>query len=654
MQKNSNDDFNRFLEELKYKCDIVSIVSQYVPLTKKSGKYFGCCPFHNEKTASFCVNSDGQYYHCFGCGVSGNVINFIMEMESLSFIDAVKYLADKAGMTLPEYKADPHHAEKKEHKEVLKQIMRDAARFYRNNLLKEREGKDARGYLENRGINAETSKKYGLGLSLDYDSLQGYMRRKGYSVSDLEECGLIVGEQHADAFGNRIIVPIFNAMNEVVAFGGRVYHGEKDAAKYKNSTNTTLFDKSGTVYGVNFIKKERQHGNGFNDIILVEGYMDVISLGAAGINNAVAGMGTALTPRQAKEIKNITKQTLYVCYDGDSAGQKASIKNVEPLLAAGADVRVVSLEDGLDPDETVRQKGYDGFQKFIAEALPVIDYKLKLCMKAYDLNSVNGRAGYVAVALKVLKTVESAAEREVYLQTVSKFSRVSVATLADELALIELEQKADSYAERAEKGVQNTDERAAKAVRAARFILNRLLDNANYARTEQINENWLVDTAHKKAFEFITKSQGKVVAGNLFEALYDTGISGYTGNRTAKTDIESEKQPEIQRGTDVQNAEVKTDDEKSASSAEQGESSENADEINKILDISLHFDNKMREAEYYFDCLNTIANEYISRRLDELKQKFGSLTDADEKRACIAEIGELNKKLKSKNIIDKL
>jgi len=174
-----------FMEELKYKCDIVEVISQYVPLQKKGGRYFGCCPFHHEKTASFCVNADSGFYHCFGCGVSGDVVKFVMEMESMEFLDAVKYLAEKAGLPLPEIKIDPQYNQKKERKETLKQLMRDAARYYRNNLVDPVKGKDAREYLQSRGIDDETAHRYGLGLSLDYDGLVGYLRRKEYTLTDL-------------------------------------------------------------------------------------------------------------------------------------------------------------------------------------------------------------------------------------------------------------------------------------------------------------------------------------------------------------------------------------------------------------------------------------------------------------------------------------
>ena len=401
-----------FLEELKYKCDIVEIVSQYVPLQKKGGRFFGCCPFHHEKTASFCVNQQEGFYHCFGCGASGDVIRFIQEIESISFFDAVKYLANKVGLPLPEVKFDPDYGEKKARREILKEAMRDAAMFYRKNLLDVEKGKKAREYLSSRGLGDEVSKRYGLGLSLDYDGLVQYLRYKGYKLNDLLDCGLISNvDRPADAFANRIIVPIVNSMDEVVAFGGRIYQGEQDVAKYKNSTNTQLFDKGRTLFGVNYVKRDRkQSGETKDELILVEGYMDVISLGAAGINNAVAGMGTALTEGLARDLKRLASK-VYVCYDGDGAGRKATLKNVDTLLAAGLDVRVVTLPDGKDPDETVRSEGRDGYLSYVAAAKPVAEYKLDLVESANELASLDGRAKYAKAAAEVLRSIADPSER---------------------------------------------------------------------------------------------------------------------------------------------------------------------------------------------------------------------------------------------------
>lgn len=582
-----------FLEELKYKCDIVEVISQYVPLQKKGGRYFGCCPFHNEKTPSFCVNNG--WYHCFGCGASGDVVKFVMEMESVSFYDAVKILADKVGLQLPEVKLDPQYAQKKEHGDVLKQLMRDAARYYRNNLLDEKKGNDAREYLHNRGLDDEIAKRYGLGLSLDNESMVGYMRRKGYSLKDLEECGLVGNAQRPyDAFANRIIVPIMDSMSNVIAFGGRIYHGEKDVAKYKNSTNTALFDKGRTIYGVNFIKRDKKlNGIAYKELILVEGYMDVISLGASGIKNAVACMGTALTDGQARELSRMT-ETLYVCYDGDGAGKKATIRNVDILAKFVQNVRVISLDEGKDPDETVREGGAEAFLKKQKEALPVIEYKLKLCADANDLGSVNGRAKYVQSALKVLKTIDNRAEREVYMDVVSKISGVSVATLTDEAGMIR--------PVKIEQPKENDEEKIAKNLRASRFVLNRILKGEKFVDISKIKTEWLANDLHKEVFDWAkTMPEHTDLVNPMFSKF------GYEN-----------------------------------------------DEINKILNVNMKFADTIREADYFNDCVLMLANEFVSKRLEQVKNGYNELSDPEAKRASIAEISRLQKILKSKDINDKL
>lgn len=582
-----------FLEELKYKCDIVEVISQYVPLQKKGGRYFGCCPFHNEKTPSFCVNNG--WYHCFGCGASGDVVKFVMEMESVSFYDAVKILADKVGLQLPEVKLDPQYAQKKEHGDVLKQLMRDAARYYRNNLLDEKKGNDAREYLHNRGLDDEIAKRYGLGLSLDNESMVGYMRRKGYSLKDLEECGLVGNAQRPyDAFANRIIVPIMDSMSNVIAFGGRIYHGEKDVAKYKNSTNTTLFDKGRTIYGINFIKRDKKmNGVAYKELILVEGYMDVISLGASGIKNVVACMGTALTDGQARELSRMT-ENLYVCYDGDGAGKKATIRNVDILAKFVQNVRVISLDEGKDPDETVREGGAEAFLKKQKEALPVIEYKLKLCADANDLGSVNGRAKYVQSALKVLKTIDNRAEREVYMDVVSKMSGVSVATLTDEAGMIR--------PAKIEQPKENDEEKIAKNLRASRFVLNRIVKGEKYVDLSKIKTEWLENDLHRQVFEWAkTMPEHTDMVKTMFS------VFGYDN-----------------------------------------------EEISNILNINMKFADNIREADYFNDCVLMLANEFVSKRLEQVKNGYNELSDPEAKRASIAEISRLQKILKSKDINDKL
>lgn len=594
MAYNSNGGLTQnFLDELKFKCDIVSIISGYIRLDKKGGKYFGCCPFHNEKTPSFCVNADEQYYHCFGCGVSGNVINFVMEMESLSFYDAVKFLAEKAGMEMPEMHFDPDYKKKREKKDILHGLMKDTAHLYRSNLLREKEGKEAREYLQSRGISEDSARYYGIGLSLDADQLPGYMRRKNYTIENLRDCGLVYGadDNLKDAFSGRIIVPILDSMGNVVAFGGRVYHGEKDVAKYKNSTNTEIFDKSRTLYGVNFIKKEKRENGGFREIILVEGYMDVIALGSVGIKNAVAGMGTALTEGQAREISRLAP-LVYVCYDGDGAGRKATIKNIETLSKAGLEVRVVSLDDGCDPDDTIRSEGYEGFMRKIREALPIIEYKLKLCLDAYGVDSVDGKAKYVRAALKVLKDVDSVAEREVYLGIVSRLSGVSVDTLVKDLGKAP-EKKVE------EKPAKPTVVKEDKTVKASRFILNKILTKDPCANAELLKKEWFTTELHRSIFEDFVSANGEVKVGSLFDKYQDA-------------------------------------------------------ELNKIIGDEVEFGDTPNEKAYFIDCVMVLANEYITKELAGLTKKYNGATALADKKEILSQMATMQQKLKSRKVEDKL
>ena len=591
MAVNSNGGITQeFLDELKFKCDIVSVISGYIRLDKKGGKYFGCCPFHNEKTASFCVNTDGQYYHCFGCGASGNVINFVMEMESLSFIDAVKFLAEKAGMEMPEVKFDPDYKKKREKKDVLLSLMKDTAHYYRNNLLREVEGKEAREYLLSRGISEDIARYYGIGLSLGQDQLQGYMRRKGYSIENLRDCGLVNGDKLVDAFAGRIIVPILDGMSNVVAFGGRIYHGEKDVAKYKNSTNTEIFDKGRTVYGINFVKREKRENGGFHNLILVEGYMDVIALGSVGIKNVVAGMGTALTDGQAREIARLVP-LVYVCYDGDSAGRKATIKNVEILMKAGVEVKVVSLDDGCDPDDTIKKEGYEGFMARVKAALPIIEYKLKLCADAYNLDSVDGRTKYVRAALKVLSEVNSIAEREVYLGVVSRLSGVSVDTLTRDLG--------KAPAREVEATEISSPLKEDKTVKAGRFILNKILTHASFSDIGFLKKEWFTHPLHQSIFGDVVESAGGLKVATLFDKYTD-------------------------------------------------------DELNKIIGDDVVFEVPATEQIYYNDCILVLANDYISKQLDGLTKRYNASSTPADKKAIITQMASLQQKLKSKNVKDKI
>lgn len=596
-----SDEYQDFLRELKLRTNLVDTISRYVPVQKKGGRFFCVCPFHADKNPSMAINEQDGYYHCFACQATGDAIKFIMDIESIEFGEAIKILAEKANIPVPEFKKDPQAEKKKAHSDVLKQIMVEAAKFYRGNLVDEIKGKEAREYLESRGINDEISKRYGLGVSLDYETLPKYLRYKGFKLSDIKECGLIANvDKPSDMFANRVIVPIIDSMSNVVAFGGRVYHDEDktmDVAKYKNSTNTPLFNKSYFVYGINFVKRDRKTAGPVQDLILVEGYMDVIALGTAGINNVVAGMGTALTEGQAREIKKIVS-TIYVCYDGDSAGRKATFKNIDILDSVGFDVKVMSLENGEDPDEAIKNHGKEYYLKKKEEALSITEYKLKLCELAFDLKTTEGKAKYVQNAVKVLKKfADDEARLEVYAKIVSGLSGVSVDAIKKS-AVSGVKVNMDDKAK--PKIAPDNDE--AKNRRASRFILNRIMTNAPYVNLTEISPLWFNNATHKEIYNYAVN---------------------------------------LEKGTDFNVGLMFS-------------TIENNDEITAILDISLKFNPYEKDREYYLGCLNTIANDYIQGRIDALSSQLNKITDSKEKRPLQIEIQDLKRKKHSTDLKDKI
>lgn len=579
-----------WLEELKSKCGIVEVVAQYVQLTKKGGKHFGCCPFHNEKTASFCVNEDGQFYHCFGCGESGDVVKFVMEMESCSFMDAAKILAEKVNFTLPEFKHDEHYQEKKDKNEILLGCMHDAFGYYYKNL-RGSEGKDASDYLANRKISAEICNHYGIGLSISYDGLTGYLRRKGYTLENLRECGLIEGVNNNDAFSNRIIVPILNSMGKVVAFGGRIYHGEENRPKYKNSTNTLLFDKSKTLYGLNFAKEEKK--NGLSEIILVEGYMDVIALGSHGIKNAVAAMGTALTPGQAKELVRLCKNVL-VCYDGDEAGRKASVKNVEILTQEGAEVKIICLPEGKDPDDYVRENEANGFLMLAQQALPLVDFKLQLCENLYGLSSANGRAKYASAAVKVLSAIANETEREVYTSEVAKKCGVNADFLASQVKCDLIDKPLVNKISPVEVNSGN--------IKAEQCVLHYLLFNSEFAKIDELQREWFSNEIHIEIFDFISKKKANnenINAGMLYGIIQES------------------------------------------------------DEMNAVVNLELKLEDEKLEEKYYNDSAIMIANLYLTKIINETSARYEEESEASAKKSLIVSLTSAQQKLKLTTIAGK-
>ena len=406
------------IEEVRSKNDIVDVVSQYVKLTRKGSSYFGLCPFHNEKTPSFSVTPGKQMYYCFGCGAGGNVFNFIMEYENYTFGEALKHLADRAGVELPKIEYSKEVRQKAQEKAELLEINKQAAQYFYYQL---RTDKGQRGYeyLKNRGLSEETMRKFGLGYSDKFsDGLYRFLKSKGYQDERLRESGLFnVDERHGmyDKFWNRVIFPIMDVNNRVIGFGGRVMGDAKP--KYLNSPETKIFDKSRNLYGLNIARTTRR-----KYLILCEGYMDVIAMHQAGFNNAVASLGTALTSGHASLLKRYTQEVLLL-YDSDEAGIRAALRGIPILREAGVNSRVVSLKPYKDPDEFIKNMGPEAFEKRLDEAKDSFLFRVSVAEDEFPMEEPQGQNRFFERCAEILLELKDELERNLYIDAIVKIYR---------------------------------------------------------------------------------------------------------------------------------------------------------------------------------------------------------------------------------------
>ncbi len=405
-----------WLDELLHKNDIVSVVSEYVELKPKGRKLWACCPLHGEKTPSFSVSPDKQLFYCFGCHAGGTVIQFVMDMERLTFYEAVQQLANRVGMELPNEINDREMQRQRAYKKRIIEANTEAARYYSRCFLNPATGKDAQAYAAKRGLNAEIVTRFGIGYAPDtWDSLLKLLKSKGYSEKELVDAGLLVHNTERntvyDAFRGRLIFPILSVNGQVLGFGARVMGDEKP--KYINTGDTPVYNKRNNLYGLYLHKNEK-----LDDLIMVEGYMDVIGLYKAGVKNAVASLGTALTQQQARLLKRYVEK-VFIAYDGDAAGQNAMVRGLDILKAEGLEVRVITFPDDLDPDEYVQIYGKEGFDRLKENALSLNAFKLETMAKGYDLNDENGRERYAKAACAFVAGLQPI-EQERYYRLIAK------------------------------------------------------------------------------------------------------------------------------------------------------------------------------------------------------------------------------------------
>ncbi len=414
------------IEKVRDAANIVDIISDYIPLKKSGGNYVGLCPFHNEKTPSFTVSDSKQFFHCFGCGEGGDALAFIMKKENLTFPEAVKFLADKLGITIEEQ--TPKNEKLYEERNRGYEINKEAARFFFANLTKE---KIPLSYLYERKISNKIIKQFGLGYSLNnWDSLHKYLQAKGYNNEELERLGLIGkksgNDEYYDKFRNRIMFPIIDTKGRVIGFGGRVL--DNSMPKYLNSQETFIFNKGNHLYGLNLVNKHSDRKR----ILLVEGYMDVISLFSKGINYAVASLGTALTERQAKLLKRYG-ENVYICYDSDQAGINATNKAIQILLNEGIEPKIVTLGNFKDPDDFIKENTMEKFQSRLNEALNHIDFRIHVNKQKYNIDEAEGKIKFTIEVAKIIKELKSPIEKDVYIDKISKEMNISKEAIQKEV-----------------------------------------------------------------------------------------------------------------------------------------------------------------------------------------------------------------------------
>lgn len=584
-----------FLRALKQKNDIVEVVRSYVALDRKGGNHWACCPFHHERTPSFSVSENDQFYHCFGCGVSGDVVRFVQEIESTDFIGAVRILAARAKMEVPEGNFDSERSlQMKKKRDSLAKIMLESARFYLSNLYSGDERAEAHlHYIARRGLSPTTVKKFGLGASLDFYGLPDFLAGKGFSRQDLLDSGVLQESKSGrliDAQGGRLIFPIINAFDEVVAFGGRILE-KKDFAKYKNTKETILFNKSKILYNVNLLKKLKRE-QAIPNVIFVEGYMDTISLYQAGFKNVVASMGTALTKEQARLVKRYSDNVL-ISYDGDFAGQKNTIRGLEILKEEGLTVRVVPLPEGADPDDVVKQ-GKEVYQKCLDDAMPLIDFKIHYAEQKYDLSDTTEKRRFLGEALKIVSEAESESVKEELLKKLRDKTGITYNALEKDLRNVQKGGDEPVISSVPVQRIVETDTETDKSVKAKRFVLAAKLFSAPYAKEFNLREIDFADETQIVVADYVCQREAegeRIRPSELFEVL-----------------------------------------------------DENCPELNKILDFNYEDKLSGEVAERFFsDSVKALMRERIETEIAKCNRAYAETTNEEQRRALAKQLAELIK-----------
>lgn len=486
------------LDEIRDRADIVDLIGEYVDLKRSGSNYMGLCPFHSEKTPSFSVSPSKSIFKCFGCGVGGDVITFIMKRENLNFPEAVEFLAEKYNVRLSEYKDENKEARDKRNR--LYDINREAAMHFLNNLLSSQK---AQKYLRDRGLSDKTIRAYGLGYSKDsWTDLYDHLTKLGYKEEELLNLNLISKSKNGnyiDRFRGRVMFPIINKNNKVIAFGARGFGDAKP--KYLNSRETPIFHKGSNLFNMNIISRESSRQR----IILVEGYMDVISLYNSGINYSVASLGTSLTEDQAAIIKKMAKD-IYICYDSDKAGINATSRAIDIFLSKSCKPKIIELEGGLDPDDFIKKYGMEGFENKIKSAISYIDFKIKILRENFNLEEAEGLSNFTLESAKILSSIKNPIERDIFVKEFSKKYNISYKAIENYINYLN-RNKIKSEKKEKFKLKKNTNVVKSTKTRAQEELLSySLLDNDiyNYIKNK-IQVFYFTNAMTRASFEEIPK-----------------------------------------------------------------------------------------------------------------------------------------------------
>lgn len=535
------------VEEIRSRNDIVDVIGSYVHLTKKGSNHFGLCPFHNEKSASFSVSAPKQMFHCFGCGVSGNVITFVMKYENFTFSEAIKLLANRAAVKLPEIEYTEEARKKDDLRNKILEVNKEAAKFYFFQLRDE-SGKLGMNYLKDRQLSDETIKNFGLGYArAGKGMMYQYLKKKGYSDEVLAKSGLFnIDDKQGmlDKFWNRVIFPIMDVNHRVIAFGGRVMGDGKP--KYLNSPETIVFDKSRNLYGLNFARSSRK-----KNLIICEGYMDVIALHQAGFNQAVASLGTSLTSGHASLMRRYTDEVL-LTYDSDDAGVAAALRAIPILKAAGLTAKVIDMRPYKDPDEFIKNLGADEFQKRIENAENSFYYEIRMLERGYDLKDPESKTKFFNEVANKITRFEDELERENYIQAICGKYSVSNDALSKLVSKQAMKNEGISVYERPKTGVnrekKDPDEGSKKT---QKLLLSWMCEDPSvYKKVKPyVDISDFTEDIYKKAAELLFEqlennslNEAKIVGCFTNEEEQTEVASLFSTEREKTEDSEKEKQ----------------------------------------------------------------------------------------------------------------